>query len=52
MLTIKNDNKHPSHFHHKTDNRLLTVNFSIDGIAKIVQTLDPNKATGHGKISI
>ena len=49
---IKNDNKYPSHFHHKTDNRLLTVNFSIDGIAKIVQTLDPNKATGHGKISI
>ena len=52
MFKIKNDNKYPSHFHHKTDNRLLTVNFSIDGISKIVQTLDPNKAPGHDKISI
>ena len=52
MFTIKNDNQYPSHFHYKTDNRLSTVNFSIDGIAKIVQTLDPNKAPGHDKISI
>ena len=30
-----------------TDNRLLTANFSIDDIAKILQNLDPNKAPGH-----
>ena len=32
--------------------RLLTVNFSTDAIAKILQNLDPNKAHGHDKISI
>ena len=37
---------------YKTDYRLLTVNFSIDDIAKILQNLDPNKAHGHDKISI
>ena len=36
---------------YKTDNRLLTVNFSIDNIAKTLQNLDPNKAHGHDKIS-
>ena len=36
---------------YKTDYHLLTVNFSIDDIAKI-QNLDPNKAHGHDKISI
>ena len=49
---IKNDSKLPSHLNYKTDYRLLTVNFSIDDIAKILQNLDPNKAHGHGKISI
>ena len=33
-------------------NRLSTVNFSIDDIAKILQNLDPNKAHDHDKISI
>ena len=32
--------------------RLLTVNFAIDAIAKILQNLNPNKAHGHDKISI
>ena len=49
---IKNDSKLPSHLNYKTDYRLLTVNFSIDDIAKILQNLDPNKAHGHDKISI
>ena len=40
------------HLHYKIDNHLLTVNFSIDDIAKILQNLDPNKAHGHDKISI
>ena len=42
----------PFHLHYKTDNRLLTVNFSIDDMAKILQNLDPNKAHGQDKISI
>ena len=49
---IKNDTKLLSHLSYKTDNLLLTVNFSIDDIAKILQNLEPNKAHGHDKISI
>ena len=41
-----------SHLNYKADNRLSTVNFSIDDIAKILQNLDPNKAHGLDKISI
>ena len=37
---------------YKTDNRLLTVNFSNDSIAKTLQNLDPNNTDGHDKISI
>ena len=37
---------------YKTGNCLLTANFSIDGIAKILQNLGPNKAHGQDKISI
>ena len=36
----------------KTDDRLLTVNFSIDDIAKIPQNLDPNKVHAHDEISM
>ena len=49
---IKNDSKLPSHLNYKTDNCLLTANFSIDVIEKIIQNLDPNKAHDHDKISI
>ena len=49
---IKSDSKLPSYLNYKTENRLSTVNFSIDDIAKILQNLDPNKAHGHDKISI
>ena len=49
---IKNDSKLPSYLDYKTGNSLLTVNLSINGIAKILQNLDPNKAHGHDKISI
>ena len=38
---MKNDSKLCSHLNYKTDNRLSTVNFSIDDIAKILQNLDP-----------
>ena len=37
---------------YKTENRFLTVNFSTDDIAKILQNLDPNKAHGDDKIGI
>ena len=49
---IKNDSKLPSYSNYNTDNRLSTVNISIDDIAKIIQNLDLNKAHGHDKISI
>ena len=35
-----------------TDNRLSSVSFSQNDIAKIIQNLDPNKAHGHDNISI
>ena len=49
---IKNSSKIPSHLHYLTDNRLSSVSFSQDSIAKIIQNLDPNKAQGHDNISI
>ena len=49
---IKNDSKLPSYLNYNTDNRLSTVNLSIDDIAKIIQNLNPNKAYGHDMISI
>ena len=49
---IKNDSKLPSYLNYNTDNRLSTVNLSIDDISKIIQNLDPNKAHGHDKIII
>ena len=49
---IKNYSKLPSYLNYNADNRLSTVNFSIDDIAKIIQNLDPTKAHGHGKVSI
>ena len=48
----KNDSKLPSYLNYNADNRLSTVNFSIDDIAKIIQNLGPNKAHGHDNISI
>ena len=49
---INNSSKLPSHLHYLTDNRLSSVSFSQDAIAKIIQNLDPNKAHGHDNISI
>ena len=49
---IKNDSKLSSYLNYKTDNRLSALNFSIDGIAKILQNLDPNKSHHHDKTSI
>ena len=49
---ITNSSKLPLHLHYLTDNRLSYVRFSQDGIAKIIQNLDPNKAHDHDNISI
>ena len=49
---IKNSSKLPSHLHYLTDNRLSSVSFSQDDIAKIIQSLDPKKAHGHDNINI
>ena len=49
---IKSSSKFPLHLHYLTDNRLPSVSFSQDDIAKITQNLDPNKARGHDNISI
>ena len=49
---IKNSSKLLSHLHYLTYNRLPSVSFSQDGIAKIIRNLDPNKAHGHDNISI
>ena len=49
---VNNSSKLPSHLHYLTDNRLSSVSFSQDGIDKIIQNLDPNKAHDHDNISI
>ena len=49
---IKNSSTLPSYLHYLTDDRLSSISFSQNDIAKIIQNLDPNKAHGHDKISI
>ena len=49
---IKNSSKLPLHLHYLTDNRLSSVSFPHDDIAKIIQNLDRNKAHAHDNISI
>ena len=44
---ISNSSKLPSHIKYLTDNRLHFVSFSHDKIAKVIQSLDPNKPHGH-----
>ena len=39
---ISNSSNFPSHYHCLTDNRLSSVSFSQDKIAKVIQNLDPN----------
>ena len=49
---ISNSSKLPSRIQYLTDNRLSCVSFPHDKIAKIIQSLDPNKAHGYDNISI
>ena len=49
---IKNERKLPPRLHFLTDKRLSIIKFVNNDILKVVQTLNPNKAHGHDKISI
>ena len=49
---IKNGSKLLPRLHFLTDKRLYTVKVVINDTLKIIQSLNPNKAHGHGKISI
>ena len=49
---MSDDSKLPSSFTLYTDNRLSTVTFSQDGIGKIIQNLNPNKAHSHDNNNI
>ena len=49
---IKSNSKLLSYLHCLPDNLLSYLSFSQDGIAKLIQNLDPNKAHGHDNISM
>ena len=49
---ISNSNELPLNLHYATQKCLDTLNFSSNGIEKIIKNLDPNKAHGNNKISI
>ena len=49
---INSNSKILSQIHYLTDNRLSSVCFSQDNIAKIIQSLDSNNAHDHDNISI
>ena len=49
---IKNSSVLPSVLFKRTEKVISSIDFGSDGIAKIIQKLDPNKAHGHDMISI
>ena len=49
---INNGSTLPTHVQYLTNNRLSSITFSQDDIAKIIQNLDSGKAHGHDNISI
>ena len=48
---IDNNSKLPSQLHYLTDNCLSSESFSQDDVAKIIHSLDPNKAHDHDNTS-
>ena len=53
QCTIANNTSQlPIDFLKRTNNCLFTIPFTKDDIAKIIKSLDPNKAHGHDMISI
>ena len=51
-LVNNNSQLLPSLSYYKTNERLSSVKITDDGILKIIEKLDPNKAHGHDQISI
>ena len=49
---INNSSELPSNIWKKTDKSISTVTFTSDDIATLIQNLEPNKAPGHGMLSI
>ena len=49
---INNSSELPSKLEYLTQSRLSSVTFSKDGIEKLIQNLDPNKAHGDDQISV
>ena len=49
---INNGSTLPTHMQYLANNRLSSITFSQDDIAKIIQNLDSGKAHGHDNISI
>ena len=49
---VRNNSQIPATLTKKTCKSLSTINFSTDDIIKIIRNRDPNKAHGHGMISI
>ena len=49
---INNGSTLPTHMNYLANNRLSSITFSQDDIAKIIQNLDSGKAHGHDNISI
>ena len=49
---INNENNLTTHMQYLTNNRLSSVTFSQEDIAKIIQNLDSGKAHGHDNTSI
>ena len=49
---VNNGSTLPTHMQYLTNNRLSSVTFSQDDVAKIIQKLDSGKAHGHDSISI
>ena len=49
---LENCSKLPTNLRYVTDKRLRTIHFTADNIEKIIVNLNPNKAHGHGSISI
>ena len=49
---VNNSSELPADIWRKTDKSILTVTFTSDDIATLIQNLDPNKAHGHDMLNI
>ena len=49
---VRNSSVLPTDFELFTDKSLSNITFSVNGIIRIISSLDPNKAHGHNMMSI